>query len=92
MIRNFKDGSTRDLFVGRKHRNFANIASVALRKLDAIHTALALDDLKEPPGNRLEALRGDRVGEYSIRINNQFRICFIWKSDGAYAVEITDYH
>jgi proteic killer suppression protein len=92
MIRAFKDARTQELFLGRKHRDFANIASVALRKLDAIHTALALDDLKEPPGNRLEALKGDRVGEYSIRINDQFRICFVWKRDGAYEVEITDYH
>ncbi len=92
MIRTFKDAATQELFVGRKHRHFSNVATVALRKLDQIQSALALNDLQEPPGNRLEALKGDRAGQHSIRINDQFRICFIWKSDGAYAVEITDYH
>ncbi len=92
MIRNFKDAATRELFVARKHRHLSNVASVAFRKLDQIQSALALKDLEEPPGNRLEALKGNRAGQHSIRINDQFRICFIWKSDGAYAVEIIDYH
>jgi len=65
---------------------------MALRKLDQIEAAGELKDLKEPPGNHLEALKGDRVGQHSIRINDQFRICFVWKNDGAHDVEITDYH
>lgn len=92
MIQSFRDGVTQELFPGRRHRHFSNIASVALRKLDQIEAALDLTDLKEPPGNRLEVLKGDRAGQHSIRINDQFRICFLWKDDGAYDVEITDYH
>jgi proteic killer suppression protein len=92
MIQSFKDASTLELFNERKHRNYASIASVALRKLDQIEAATVLLDLKDPPGNRLEALKGDRNGQYSIRINDQFRICFTWRDDGAYDVEITDYH
>jgi proteic killer suppression protein len=92
MIQSFQDAATHDLFVGRKHRDFSNIAKIALRKLDQIHFAANLNDLKEPPGNRLEALKGDRAGQYSIRINDQFRVCFVWKEDGAHDVEITDYH
>ena len=92
MIQSFKDTATQELFLGRRHRHFSNIASVALRKLDQIEAALDLTDLKEPSGNRLEALKGDRAGQHSIRINDQFRICFLWKDDGAFDVEITDYH
>jgi len=92
MIRSFKNAETQELFLGRKQRDFANIAKVALRKLDLIHFASALNDLKEPPGNRLEALKGNRAGQHSIRVNDQFRICFVWKEDGAHDVEITDYH
>ncbi len=92
MIQSFKDAATHDLFMERRQRKFANIASVALRKLDQMEAATQLWDLKEPPGNRLEALKGDRSGQYSIRVNDQYRICFEWKSDGAYEVEITDYH
>jgi toxin HigB-1 len=92
MIQSFKDAATHELFLEGKHRRFTNIASVALRKLDQMQAALGVDDLKEPPGNRLEMLKGDRIGQYSIRINRQFRICFVWKADGAYDVEITDYH
>jgi proteic killer suppression protein len=65
---------------------------LALRKLLLLHAAESLDDLRSPPGNRLEALKGDRQGHHSIRINNQFRICFIWKEDGVHEVEIVDYH
>jgi proteic killer suppression protein len=65
---------------------------VALRKLDQIEASLNLSDLRIPPGNRLEALKGTRSGQHSIRINDQYRICFIWKRDGAHEVEITDYH
>ena len=92
MIRSFKDAATHELFLEGKHRRFTSIASVALRKLDQMQAALSVDDLKEPPGNRLEMLKGDRAGQYSIRINRQFRVCFVWKADGAYDVEITDYH
>jgi len=92
MIRSFKDAATHQLFTEGKQRHFSNIASVALRKLDQMEAAAALSDLKEPPGNRLEALKGNRAGQHSIRINQQFRICFVWKPDGAYDVEITDHH
>jgi proteic killer suppression protein len=65
---------------------------IALRKLDQLEAAIGLDDLRVPPGNRLESLRGDRKGQHSIRINDQWRICFVWKGDGAHDVEIVDYH
>jgi len=92
MIQSFKDAATHALLVERRHRKFANIAGVALRKLDQIEAAIELSDIKEPPGNRLEPLKGARSGQYSIRVNDQYRICFEWKSDGAYEVEIADYH
>lgn len=69
-----------------------NVSKVAIRKLDLIHHAKKLQDLKAPPQNRLEQLKGDLIGYFSIRINDQFRIIFIWKNDSAYEVEITDYH
>ena len=65
---------------------------VALRKLDQIEASINLIDLRVPPGNRLETLKGDLVGKHSIRVNDQYRICFLWKTDGAHEVEITDYH
>jgi proteic killer suppression protein len=68
------------------------VRAVALRKLDQLDAAVTLGDLRVPPGNRLEALMGRRKGQYSIRINDQWRICFIWEADGAYYVEIVDYH
>jgi toxin HigB-1 len=68
------------------------IGRVALRRLRLLHRAASLTDLRVPPGNRLEALKGDRAGEYSIRVNNQFRICFRWKDGDAHDVELTDYH
>ncbi len=92
MIQSFKDAASHDLFIDRKQRKFANIANTALRKLDQMEAAVDLKDLREPPGNHLEALKGDRAGQHSIRINDQFRICFVWKIDGAHDVEITDYH
>jgi len=92
MIQSFKDADTKELFETGSNRHWAAIASVALRKLDQIETAIALVDLRVPPGNRLEPLRGDRTGQHSIRINKQYRICFIWKADGAHEVEIADYH
>lgn len=93
MIRSFKDGDTRAFAeTGRTLRGWQSVAQVALRKLDALHAAVRLDDLRAPPGNRLEALRGDRDGQHSIRINDQWRICFRWTDAGAEDVEITDYH
>ena len=92
VIQSFKDGSTFELFVQREIKRWRNIQQVALRKLDQMEAAIHLTDLRVPPGNRLEALRGERVGQYSIRINDQFRICFAWKEDGAHDVEIVDYH
>jgi proteic killer suppression protein len=92
MIQSFKGAATHDLFVNGKHRDFTNIAKVALRKLDRIQAAVFLEDLKIPSGNRLEALKRDRLGQHSIRINSQYRICFEWKTDGAHNVEIVDYH
>lgn len=92
MIVGFKNPETRDLFETGKSRHWANIAKVAKRKLDQLEASVHLTDLKVPPGNRLEALTGDRRGQHSIRINDQYRICFVWRMDGAYDVEITDYH
>jgi toxin HigB-1 len=92
MIQSFRDADTQALFEARSNRRWAAIQSVALRKLDQIEAAPTLSDLRMPPGNRLEALKGNRSGQHSIRINDQYRICFIWKEDGAHEVEITDYH
>jgi len=92
MIQSFKDADTMELFETGFSRRWASIQPVALRKLDQIETAVNLSDLRVPPGNRLEALRGDRVGQHSVRINRQYRVCFVWKADGAYEVEIADYH
>ena len=92
MIQSFKDDETRKLFETGLSKRWAAIRVVARRKLDQIEASMAPHDLRLPPGNRLEALKGDRAGEHSIRINDQYRICFIWKADGAYEVEIADYH
>ena len=91
-IRTFKCTETRDLFDGRRCRRFVNIEAAALRKLAMLNRAASLDDLRVPPGNRLEALKGNRHGQYSIRINGQWRICFRWTAAGVEAVEIVDYH
>ena len=74
------------------NRRFRNIAVVALRKLDYLNAAAALADLRAPPGNRLEALHGDRAGQHSIRVNDQWRVCFVWTDAGPAEVEICDYH
>jgi proteic killer suppression protein len=92
MIKSFRDRDTQALFEGRSVRRFANIAKVAARKLDMLDAARLLDDLRSPPGNRLEPLKGDRVGQHSIRINDQWRICFVWRDEGPRDVEIVDYH
>lgn len=92
MIRSFKCADTEALSKGGRVRRFGNIARVARRKLRQLEIATRLDDLKVPPGNRLEALRRERSGQYSIRINDQWRVCFRWTDAGAEDVEIVDYH
>ncbi len=92
MIRSFKCADTEALFVTGKSKRFANIKSVAERKLTQLHAAVTLDSLRAPPGNRLEALTGDRQGQHSIRINDQWRLCFVWSAEGVLDVEIVDYH
>ncbi|HEX9809822.1 MAG TPA: type II toxin-antitoxin system RelE/ParE family toxin [Alphaproteobacteria bacterium] len=92
MIKGFKCADTRALFEGRRTRKFQAIREVACRKLDMLDAAAALWDLRAPPGNRLEALKGDRSGQHSIRVNDQYRICFVWKDGNAEDVEIVDYH
>ena len=92
MIRSFRDKDTEQVFRQVRVRRFQAVADVALRKLVQIDSAEELRDLASPPANRLEALRGDRAGQYSIRVNVQYRLCFRWKDGHAYDVEITDYH
>ena len=94
MIKSFKDAVAEMVFSDLKPgKGFqSDLFKPARRKLLMVHAAVKLDDLKSPPGNRLEALKGDREGQHSIRINEQFRICFVWSGDGAENVEITDYH
>jgi proteic killer suppression protein len=93
VIRSFRDKDTEKLF--RRERNKAvppDVQRVALRKLAQVDAAANIQDLKVPPGNRLEALSGDRKGQFSIRINDQWRVCFVWKDGHAHEVEIVDYH
>ncbi|MEX2531831.1 MAG: type II toxin-antitoxin system RelE/ParE family toxin [Gemmatimonadota bacterium] len=97
MIRSFRNSGTRDVFHGTISKAAAKICPtdltrIAARKLDQLNQAEVLDDLRVPPGNRLEALRGDRRGQHSIRINDQYRICFRWSDAGPEDVEIVDYH
>ena len=92
MIKSFQCAETEALSKGDRVRRFVNIAEVARRKLRQLEVAGRLDDLRVPPGNRLEALKGDRAGKYSIRINDQWRVCFFWTPAGAEDVEIVDYH
>lgn len=93
MIRSFRDNDTEKVFRRERVRKFdPKLQRIAQMKLQMINAAIALVDLRSPPGNRLEKLRGDREGQYSIRINNQWRICFRWLNGDAYEVEITDYH
>ncbi|KIZ47143.1 MULTISPECIES: type II toxin-antitoxin system RelE/ParE family toxin [Rhodopseudomonas] len=93
MIKSFRDALTEAAFEGEARKGFpANLLKVARRKLQLIAAAHKLDDLRLPPGNRLEALTADRKGQHSIRVNDQFRICFVWTDEGAMDVEFTDYH
>ncbi len=97
MIKSFKDQATEDIFNGRGTKQArracpSTLWRVAGRKLDQLDSAEQLDDLRIPAGNRLEALAGNRNGQYGIRINEQFRICFVWAADGPSDVEIVDYH
>ena len=92
MIRSFACADTDALFHSRSVARFRNIERAARRKLLQIHAASELASLRVPPGSHLEALRADRKGQYSIRINDQWQICFVWKADGAHEVEIVDYH
>ena len=92
MIKSFRGDETERLFHREACRKFRAIERAALRKLDMVDAASDLRTLSAIPGNRLERLRGDREGQYSIRINQQWRVCFTWQSGDAYDVEITDYH
>ncbi len=91
-IRSWRDTSAEELFRTGRNKRWATIKAVALRKLDMLDAAAVLTDLASPPGNKLEALRGDRAGQHSIRINGQWRLCFIWTEAGPEGVEIIDYH
>jgi toxin HigB-1 len=91
-IRSFRCSDTEAIYEGKSHRRFRNIENVAQRKLQMLDDAVELRDLASPPGNRLEALSGDRAGQHSIRINDQWRMCFRWTPTGPEDVEIVDYH
>lgn len=93
MIRSFADALTEAAFNGLATKGFpADLLKVARRKLNYLDAATSLADLRSPPGNHLEALKGDRTGQHSIRVNDQFRICFVWTPEGPTDVEFVDYH
>ena len=92
MILAFKCADTQGLFQRNRIKRFVNIESIARRKLNQLNAAVTLDFLRVPPGNRLEALSGNRKGQHSIRVNDQFRVCFVWTPQGPTNVEIVDYH
>jgi len=93
MINVFKDKEAEKVFNGRFSRKLpSDIQRIAERKLIMLHRSVSLNDLRVPPSNRLEALKGERNGQHSIRLNNQWRLCFEWHTDGVYEVEIVDYH
>ncbi len=97
MIKSFKCDGTEDLYEGRDSKRSrrvcpSDLSRMVLRKLEYLDAAVGLEDLRIPPGNMLEALKGDRAGQHSIRINSQFRICFVWTEHGPTEVEMVDYH
>jgi proteic killer suppression protein len=93
VIKTFNDGETEKIYHRQRSRKLpSNIQQVALRKLRMINNAVSINDLRVPPANRLEKLSGNRAGQWSIRINDRWRVCFRWKDSDAYNVEITDYH
>ena len=93
MVKSFKNAATQTVFNGESPKGFpSDLLKAARRKLRYLNAAANLGDLRAPPGNRLETLKADRAGQHSIRINNQFWICFLWTPEGPAAVEITDYH
>jgi len=92
MIQGFRCADTRALYETGKCKRFSSIANVATRKLAQLDAAQTLEFLRAPPGNRLEALKGDRKGQFSIRVNDQYRLCFRWAPDGPIDVELVDYH
>ena len=92
MISSFKCKDTQELYETGENRRFASIARVALRKLDMLAAVTMVETLRVPPGNRLEQLRGNRAGQWSVRINDQWRVCFSWSGTNAENVEIVDYH
>ncbi|MGV2293010.1 type II toxin-antitoxin system RelE/ParE family toxin [Trinickia sp. YCB016] len=92
MIKSFRCKDTEALYAGKSPKRFRAIEAAAIRKLQMLEAAKELKDLRSPPGNQLEALKGDRRGQCSIRINGQWRLCFVWTDDGATEIEIVDYH
>jgi len=92
VIKSFRCKDTEAMFGGTRVARFANIQTIAMRKLAMLNQAARLNDLRVPPGNRLEALRGNRAGQHSVRVNDQFRVCFRWAESGPEDVEIVDYH
>jgi proteic killer suppression protein len=92
MILSFRERDTERLWHGESVRRFKSVEAQAVRKLDTLNAAVRLNDLRSPPGNRLEALKGDRRGQHSIRINDQWRVCFVWTDAGPAEVEIVDNH
>ena len=92
MIQSFRDADTKELYEARSSRRWSAIKKTALRKLDQLEASISLNDLRVPPGNRLEALKGSPIGQHSIRINDQYRICFVWRDTEPHEVEIVDYH
>lgn len=93
MIKSFKDGLTVSIWQRQRVKGFpSDLFKVARRRLGFLGDAVEIEDLRIPPGNRLEALKGDRAGQHSIRINDQWRVCFRWEDGNAFSVEITDYH